>query len=93
MEVVLFLKTKINAYQQIIKMGFYFKIFLKTWFIYFRFGEDSQNRVVNWIEQSSVQISDPIIDLGCGNGIILIELVNFTKNFNDRAVDLCSEYA
>uniref|UniRef100_A0A182RIG9 Protein-lysine N-methyltransferase n=1 Tax=Anopheles funestus TaxID=62324 RepID=A0A182RIG9_ANOFN len=40
------------------------------------FDEDSQNRIITWIarQEDEIKASDPIIDLGCGNGMMLIEL-------------------
>lgn len=39
------------------------------------FGEDSQERILDWIEGcEEIKPDDSIIDLGCGNGMILIEL-------------------
>ena len=43
---------------------------------HFRFGYDSVERVVEWMEESPlVSMDSTILDLGCGNGISLIELV------------------
>ena len=40
------------------------------------FGYDCQTRVVNWIKESpDIRTDSHIIDLGCGNGSLLIELV------------------
>ena len=42
-----------------------------------RFGYDSIERVLDWIEEKEEVSKDvPILDLGCGNGITLIELVS-----------------
>ncbi|KAK3103140.1 hypothetical protein FSP39_016764 [Pinctada imbricata] len=39
------------------------------------FGEDIQERVLDWIENcKEIDQSDPIIDVGCGNGVLLVEL-------------------
>ncbi|XP_055532776.1 EEF1A lysine methyltransferase 2 [Wyeomyia smithii] len=40
------------------------------------FDEDSQLRIIRWIEKQEELISqdDAIIDLGCGNGMLLVEL-------------------
>ncbi|XP_052897368.1 EEF1A lysine methyltransferase 2 [Anopheles moucheti] len=40
------------------------------------FDEDSQNRIITWIarQEDEIQADDSIIDLGCGNGMMLIEL-------------------
>ena len=41
-----------------------------------RFGEDSQERVLDWLEDcEAVTNEDPVIDLGCGNGVMLLEMV------------------
>ena len=42
-----------------------------------RFGEDSQERVVDWLDDNEdVSKEDTILDLGCGNGALLLELVS-----------------
>ncbi|XP_046369486.2 EEF1A lysine methyltransferase 2-like [Haliotis rufescens] len=40
------------------------------------FGEESQMRVVRWLEEDceDVDTQDAILDLGCGNGMMLVEL-------------------
>ncbi|XP_046542551.1 EEF1A lysine methyltransferase 2-like [Haliotis rubra] len=39
------------------------------------FGEQSQMRVVRWLENcEDVDMQDAILDLGCGNGMMLVEL-------------------
>ncbi|XP_063443516.1 EEF1A lysine methyltransferase 2-like [Mytilus trossulus] len=39
------------------------------------FGEDSQERILDWIEDNEeIKSDDSIIDLGCGNGMLLVEL-------------------
>ncbi|XP_067683882.1 EEF1A lysine methyltransferase 2-like isoform X2 [Haliotis asinina] len=39
------------------------------------FGEQSQMRVVRWLEDyEHVDLQDAILDLGCGNGMMLVEL-------------------
>ncbi|KAL8620414.1 hypothetical protein ACOMHN_055495 [Nucella lapillus] len=39
------------------------------------FGEDSQERMVDWLDDNSdVKKDDSILDLGCGNGALLLEL-------------------
>ena len=45
-------------------------------FFFYRFGYDCQTRVVNWIKESpDIGTESHIIDLGCGNGSLLVELV------------------
>jgi len=42
----------------------------------FRFGFESVERVVNWLEKSPLStLTSDIIDLGCGNAAMLLELV------------------
>ncbi|XP_061175821.1 EEF1A lysine methyltransferase 2-like [Saccostrea echinata] len=39
------------------------------------FGEDSQERVLDWLEDCDlVTTDDSVLDLGCGNGMMLIEM-------------------
>nr|XP_049696224.1 EEF1A lysine methyltransferase 2 isoform X2 [Helicoverpa armigera] len=54
------------------------------------FGEDSADRVINWICNCGVERDTPVIDLGCGNGYTLSELARegFT---NLLGVDYCPE--
>ena len=50
--------------------------FYNTCFSLLRFGYDCQTRVVNWIKESpDIGTESHIIDLGCGNGSLLVELV------------------
>lgn len=64
------------------------------------FDEDSQLRIVRWIvKNENIKKSDTILDLGCGNGMMLIELARegFTAltgvDYSDLAVKLASEIA
>ena len=42
-----------------------------------RFGEDSQERMVDWLDDSQEVAKDnSILDLGCGNGALLLALVS-----------------
>ncbi|XP_053688214.1 EEF1A lysine methyltransferase 2 [Sabethes cyaneus] len=60
------------------------------------FDEDSQLRIIRWIEKQEESISqdDAVIDLGCGNGMLLIELAregysNLTGvDYSPNAVEL-----
>ena len=41
-----------------------------------RFGEESIERVADWMDEASeVTKSSSLLDIGCGNGMMLIELV------------------
>ena len=45
-------------------------------YLFCRFGEDSQERILDWIEDcDEISNEDSIIDLGCGNCMLLVELV------------------
>ncbi|XP_055843514.1 EEF1A lysine methyltransferase 2 [Episyrphus balteatus] len=64
------------------------------------FDEDSQIRVVNWImKRDDIADDAKFIDLGCGNGMILVELANegYTNllgvDYSPKAVELASNIA
>ncbi|XP_003383000.1 PREDICTED: protein-lysine N-methyltransferase Mettl10-like [Amphimedon queenslandica] len=64
------------------------------------FGYDCQTRVVNWIKESScISLESNIIDLGCGNGSLLIELAcsGYTQltgiDYSAAAVELAKQIA
>lgn len=65
------------------------------------FDEDSQTRVINWMLKRSEQLPADvrIIDLGCGNGMMLIELAregytNLTgMDYSATAIDLAQNIA
>nr|XP_040218508.2 EEF1A lysine methyltransferase 2 [Anopheles coluzzii] len=60
------------------------------------FDEDSQNRIICWIakQEDEIKADDSIIDLGCGNGMMLIELARegYTKltgiDYSPKAIEL-----
>ncbi|KDR06587.1 EEF1A lysine methyltransferase 2 [Zootermopsis nevadensis] len=59
------------------------------------FGEDSGLRIVRWLCSSAlVKKDDRIIDLGCGNGMLLVEMaregfINLTGvDYSQNAIDL-----
>jgi len=47
----------------------------------FRFGMQSVNRVVHWIVKEISEKATPILDLGCGNGMVLLKLVSCTLEY------------
>lgn len=65
------------------------------------FDEDSQTRVINWMLKQPDTLPDDvrIIDLGCGNGMMLIELAregytNLTgMDYSPRAIELAQSIA
>uniref|UniRef100_K1PTM8 Methyltransferase-like protein 10 n=1 Tax=Magallana gigas TaxID=29159 RepID=K1PTM8_MAGGI len=64
------------------------------------FGEDSQERVLDWLEDyGGVVTEDPVIDLGCGNGVMLLEMAkrgysNLTGvDYSEGAVQLARSIA
>ncbi|XP_073996202.1 EEF1A lysine methyltransferase 2 [Rhodnius prolixus] len=58
------------------------------------FGEDSELRILRWL-QMNVDVEKRIIDLGCGNGMMLVELARegykelTGTDYSRKAIDLC----
>uniref|UniRef100_A0A2M4AX98 Protein-lysine N-methyltransferase n=1 Tax=Anopheles triannulatus TaxID=58253 RepID=A0A2M4AX98_9DIPT len=60
------------------------------------FDEDSQNRIIAWLArlEDEIKAEDAIIDLGCGNGMMLVELAregysNLTGiDYSPKAIEL-----
>lgn len=40
-----------------------------------RFGEESMDRVLQWMDKAEIQENAAILDIGTGNGVFLVELV------------------
>ncbi|XP_059153827.1 EEF1A lysine methyltransferase 2-like [Physella acuta] len=64
------------------------------------FGEEAQHRVVNWIaNKSGLPSTAKILDLGCGNGLLLLALTeeNFTNltgvDYSEGAIQLSKSIA
>ncbi|CAD7002857.1 unnamed protein product [Ceratitis capitata] len=64
------------------------------------FDEDSQFRVINWIlKQETISSDVSIIDMGCGNGMLLIELARegFSNllgvDYSENAIKLAKQIA
>uniref|UniRef100_A0A336LGD4 Protein-lysine N-methyltransferase CSON008894 n=1 Tax=Culicoides sonorensis TaxID=179676 RepID=A0A336LGD4_CULSO len=64
------------------------------------FDEDSQNRILKWIfKNENIQKTDRILDLGSGNGMMLIELARegfkslIGVDYSDLAVQLATQIA
>ncbi|XP_064606578.1 EEF1A lysine methyltransferase 2-like [Liolophura sinensis] len=38
------------------------------------YGEGCHKRVINWMKKSALLHEDPVLDIGCGNGMMLVEL-------------------
>ncbi|KAJ7325298.1 hypothetical protein JRQ81_018318 [Phrynocephalus forsythii] len=38
------------------------------------FGEESMNRLIRWIEKQEIPPDSPVLDIGTGNGVLLVEL-------------------
>ena len=47
-----------------------------------RFGESNMTRIVKWILKSNEKItkSSTFLDIGCGNGMLLVKLVGLLSN-------------
>ncbi|XP_020647169.3 EEF1A lysine methyltransferase 2 isoform X1 [Pogona vitticeps] len=45
------------------------------------FGEESMTRLIRWIEKKEIPRDSPVLDIGTGNGVLLVELAKsgFTK--------------
>lgn len=80
-------KTEINNYRTHGDVG-------EIWF-----DEDSQLRVINWIMKQDLKDDIRIIDLGCGNGMLLVELARegysnlLGVDYSSRAVELAQNIA
>ena len=67
------------------------------------FGEESMFRVINWLEDrmmvAGVGLDSPILEVGCGNGILCVELAKagFTNitgvDYSEGAVELANKIA
>lgn len=64
------------------------------------FGEDSATRIVRWMSSNDIISStDSIVDLGCGNGMLLIELAEegfenlLGVDYSEAAVKLAKKVA
>lgn len=63
------------------------------------FDEDSQLRVINWMLKKEIPFDWTIIDIGCGNGMMLIELfregyTNLTGiDYSPKAIQLSQNIA
>ena len=62
------------------------------------FGENAMNRMVRWLEKN-VDADSQIIDLGCGNGLMCLELheAGFKNvcgvDYSDHAIELAKKLA
>lgn len=41
-----------------------------------RFGEESMGRLIGWLEKQKMPLESSILDIGTGNGVLLVELVS-----------------
>ncbi|KAL2918637.1 Protein-lysine N-methyltransferase efm4 [Polyrhizophydium stewartii] len=63
------------------------------------FGEDSVEKIVDWVVDTWDDKTSPVVDLGCGNGHLLFELDNlgFTDlvgvDYSEKAVELARRIA
>eukprot|EP00842_Homolaphlyctis_polyrhiza_P001627 jgi/Hompol1/2465/HPOL_000084-RA len=63
------------------------------------FGEDSVEKMIDWVNENWDSKHDAVIDLGCGNGHLLFELetLGFTDlvgvDYSERAIDLAIHIA
>uniref|UniRef100_A0A1B6KAE0 Protein-lysine N-methyltransferase g.4659 n=1 Tax=Graphocephala atropunctata TaxID=36148 RepID=A0A1B6KAE0_9HEMI len=64
------------------------------------FGEESATRIIRWLTKfDQVSRDDPVIDVGCGNGMMLFELMEegFTNltgvDYSEKAIELANRIA
>ncbi|XP_045463526.1 EEF1A lysine methyltransferase 2 [Harmonia axyridis] len=63
------------------------------------FGEESAERVINWLSNNGIPKNSYILDVGCGNGMFLIELARegfsqlFGVDYSQGAIDLAKSIA
>uniref|UniRef100_A0A8C2T791 Protein-lysine N-methyltransferase Mettl10-like n=1 Tax=Coturnix japonica TaxID=93934 RepID=A0A8C2T791_COTJA len=43
------------------------------------FGEESMVRIIRWLEKQKVPLDSSVLDIGTGNGVLLIELVSMLQ--------------
>lgn len=54
---------------------------LISWSLVFnRFGEESMFRIIRWLEKQKVPLDSSVLDIGTGNGVLLIELVGILQS-------------
>lgn len=41
-----------------------------------RFGEESMSRLIGWLEKQKIPLDSSVLDIGTGNGVLLVELVS-----------------
>ena len=44
--------------------------------IFLRYGDSSMQRILKWVHKNVTDKNTSILDLGCGNGVVLVELVS-----------------
>eukprot|EP00123_Amoebidium_parasiticum_P008995 comp19142_c1_seq1/m.21803 comp19142_c1_seq1/g.21803 ORF comp19142_c1_seq1/g.21803 comp19142_c1_seq1/m.21803 type:complete len:223 (-) comp19142_c1_seq1:596-1264(-) len=63
------------------------------------FGEDSVERMVRWMDREGLPTDAKVLDLGCGNGILLVELAKegysnlHGMDYSQAAIDLARSIA
>lgn len=64
-----------------------------------RFGEDSVNKMIDWVLDNIDDKTTAILDLGCGNGHLLLELDSFGysnlcgMDYSEKAIELARNVA
>ncbi|NXS03916.1 EFMT2 methyltransferase, partial [Oxylabes madagascariensis] len=44
------------------------------------FGEESMVRIIRWLEKHKVPLDSSVLDIGTGNGVLLVELVGILQS-------------
>ncbi|XP_054839583.1 EEF1A lysine methyltransferase 2 isoform X2 [Eublepharis macularius] len=48
------------------------------------FGEESMSRLIGWLENQKIPLNSCVLDIGTGNGVLLVELVEDILNPSDE---------
>lgn len=57
-----------------------FAILITGALIFHRFGEESMVRIIRWLEKQKVPLDSSLLDIGTGNGVLLVELVGILQS-------------
>lgn len=57
-----------------------FTILITGTLIFHRFGEESMIRIIRWLEKEKVPLDSSLLDIGTGNGVLLVELVGILRS-------------
>lgn len=55
-------------------------VWLPELLLLIRFGEESMTRLIRWMEKQNIPLDSSVLDVGTGNGALLVELVSMYLN-------------